>query len=164
MHNPAVYENRCMTYTSLQLFNIIKEKKKLLWNGQRQMLHLQTDSLGRSGAADPELKQRCTLTEDAQQHLRQKDQQISFSCPFFGVALRSWARLCEDRSLSRACGSSLDNEALRWGPLGSSRPNYTQRGLSTLVLTFDLFSPPCLKGAPLIVFTERCQTGRTKAR
>lgn len=45
MHNPAVYENRCMTHTSLQLFNIIKEKKKkLLWNGQRQMLHLQTDT------------------------------------------------------------------------------------------------------------------------
>lgn len=38
---------------------------------------------------------------------------------------------------------SIDNEAQCSGPLGSRCPNYTERGLSTLVLTFDLFLLPC---------------------
>lgn len=62
----------------------------------------------------------------------------------------------------RACRSSLDNEAQCGGPLGFSCPNYTQRGLSTLVLMFDLFPPLCLKRLALIVFTGRCQTGKNQ--
>lgn len=60
--------------------------------------------------------------------------------------------------------SSVANEARRRGPLGLGCPNYAQWGPSTLVLMFDLFPPPRLKAATLIVFTERRHTGRIEAR
>lgn len=62
----------------------------------------------------------------------------------------------------RARRSSLNNEAQCRRHLGFSHPNYAQRGLSTLVLMFDLIPPLCLKGPTFIVFTEQFQTEKNQ--
>lgn len=115
------------------------------------------------------VKQRCTLTEEALfESLHSSIWDKRANRPHFLPHSLAWRRIhgpvpAKIGHCRRACGSSLDNEAQRWGPLGFSRPNYTQRGLFTLVVTVDLFPVPCLKGLALIVFTEGCQTGRIKA-